>query len=119
MSSVPHSPTATADMEFAIRDRISTHQLVRLQWSLQHAYDNVAHYKKAFDDAGVHPTDLKDLSDLAKFPFTAKKDLRDNYPFGMFAVPQDKFRASTRPREQPAKLRSSVTQLRTSTTGPT
>jgi len=55
-----------------------------------HAYTNVPHYRKAFDDAGVHPSDLKDLSDLAKFPFTTKADLRENYPFKMFAVPQDK-----------------------------
>jgi len=55
-----------------------------------HAYTNVPHYRKAFDDAGVHPSDLKDLSDLAKFPFTTKADLRENYPFKMFAVPQDR-----------------------------
>ena len=78
------------DIEFATRDRISSLQLERLQWSLLHAYSNVPHYRKAFDDAGVHPSDLKDLSDLAKFPFTAKADLRANYPFGMFAVPQEK-----------------------------
>jgi phenylacetate-CoA ligase len=57
--------------------------------TLAHAYENVAHYKKAFDKAGVKPSDLESLSDLAKFPFTVKTDLRDNYPFGMFAVPQD------------------------------
>lgn len=87
------SNTATTpgdDIEFATRDRISALQLQRLQWSLQHAYAGVPHYRKKFDDAGVHPTDLKDLSDLAKFPFTAKADLRENYPFGMFAVSQDK-----------------------------
>ncbi|UXF66947.1 MULTISPECIES: phenylacetate--CoA ligase PaaK [Rhodococcus] len=83
--------TATAqDIEFASRDRISTLQLERMQWSLMHAYTNVPHYRKAFDDAGVHPSDLKDLSDLAKFPFTTKADLRENYPFKMFAVPQDR-----------------------------
>lgn len=81
--------TPSQDIEFATRDRISSLQLERLQWSLRHAYENVPHYRKAFDDAGVHPGDLKDLGDLAKFPFTAKADLRDNYPFGMFAVPQD------------------------------
>ena len=89
MTSVLSAPTDTPDIEFASRDRISTLQLERLRWSLQHAYDNVPHYTKAFDDAGVHPSDLKDLSDLSKFPFTAKKDLRENYPFGMFAVPQN------------------------------
>ncbi|HOZ66631.1 MAG TPA: phenylacetate--CoA ligase, partial [Burkholderiaceae bacterium] len=57
--------------------------------SLQHAYDKVPHYKKAFDNAGVHPSDLKTLADLAKFPFTTKQDLRANYPFGMFAVPRE------------------------------
>lgn len=82
--------TATSqEIEFASRDRISTLQLERMQWSLMHAYTNVPHYRKAFDDAGVHPSDLKDLSDLAKFPFTTKADLRENYPFKMFAVPQD------------------------------
>ncbi|MDJ0110442.1 phenylacetate--CoA ligase, partial [Rhodococcus erythropolis] len=78
------------EIEFASRDRISTLQFERMQWSLMHAYTNVPHYRKAFDDAGVHPSDLKDMSDLAKFPFTTKADLRENYPFKMFAVPQDK-----------------------------
>ncbi|WP_372025434.1 phenylacetate--CoA ligase PaaK [Rhodococcus sp. NyZ502] len=83
--------TATSqEIEFASRDRISTLQLERMQWSLMHAYTNVPHYRKALDDAGVHPSDLKDLSDLAKFPFTTKADLRENYPFKMFAVPQDR-----------------------------
>jgi len=65
-------------------------QLERLKWSLQHAYDNVAHYRKKFDAAGVKPSDCRTLADLAKFPFTAKADLRETYPFGMFAVPMDK-----------------------------
>jgi phenylacetate-CoA ligase len=77
-------------IEVASRDEISALQLQRLKWSLGHAYDNVPHYKKAFDEAGVHPADLKELSDLARFPFTVKDDLRQNYPFGMFAVPEDK-----------------------------
>ncbi|MFI5436366.1 phenylacetate--CoA ligase PaaK [Rhodococcus baikonurensis] len=89
MTSVLSAHSGTPDIEFASRDRISTLQLERLQWSLKHAYDKVPHYRKAFDDAGVHPSDLKELSDLAKFPFTSKRDLRENYPFGMFAVPQD------------------------------
>ncbi|WP_298859283.1 phenylacetate--CoA ligase PaaK [uncultured Sulfitobacter sp.] len=76
-------------IEIASRDEISALQLERLQWSVRHAYDNVPFYKNSFDKAGVHPDDIKDLSDLAKFPFTVKTDLRDNYPFGMFAVPQD------------------------------
>ena len=75
-------------IEIASRDEISALQLARMKWSLRHAYDKVAHYKKAFDKAGVHPDDLKSLEDLAKFPFTVKQDLRDNYPFGMFAVPR-------------------------------
>ena len=76
-------------IEIASRDEISALQLERLKWSLNHAYTNVLHYKKAFDAAGVHPDDLRNLSDLSKFPFTVKQDLRDNYPFGMFAVPRE------------------------------
>ena len=60
----------------------------RLRDTLQRAYDNVPHYRQAFDAKGVQPGDLKTLADLAKFPFTVKSDLRDNYPFGMFAVPR-------------------------------
>ncbi len=75
-------------IETASRDEISALQLQRLKWTLQHAYDNVPHYKQKFDAAGVHPDDLKTLADLAKFPFTTKADLRDNYPFGLFAVPR-------------------------------
>ena len=77
-------------IETASRDEIAALQLTRLRWSLQHAYDNVPHYRAAFKAKGVHPGDLKQLSDLAKFPFTTKKDLRENYPFGMFAVPREK-----------------------------
>jgi phenylacetate-CoA ligase len=77
-------------IEIASRDEISALQLQRMQWSLKHAYDNVPMFKKRFDDHGVHPDDLKSLADLSKFPFTEKTDLRDNYPFGMFAVPQAK-----------------------------
>jgi len=75
-------------IESASRDEISALQLQRLKWSLKHAYDNVPHYKQKFDAAGVHPDDLKTLADLARFPFTTKADLRDNYPFGLFAVPR-------------------------------
>jgi phenylacetate-CoA ligase len=78
------------DAERASRDEIMALQTRRLAWSLAHAYDNVAHYKRAFDQAGVHPSDFRRLSDLAKFPFTVKTDLRDNYPFDMFAVPREK-----------------------------
>ena len=70
-------------------DELRALQLSRLQWSLQHAYDNVAHYRKKFDAAGVQPSDLKTLKDLSKFPFTAKQDFRENYPFGLFAVPRE------------------------------
>lgn len=75
-------------IEHASADELRSLQLERLKWSLRHAYDNVPHYKARFDEAGVHPDDLKDLSDLARFPFTTKQDLRQNYPFGMFAVPR-------------------------------
>ncbi len=77
-------------IEIASRDEIAALQLERLKWSLAHAYENVPFYRDSFDRAGVHPDDLKTLSDLAKFPFTVKQDLRDNYPFGMFAVPREK-----------------------------
>lgn len=77
-------------IEIASRDEISALQLERMRWSLNHAYTNVPFYKASFDAAGVHPDDLKSLSDLSKFPFTVKQNLRDNYPFGMFAVPREK-----------------------------
>ena len=77
-------------IEIASIDEIRALQLDRLKWSLRHAYDNVAMYRERFDAAGVHPDDVNDLSDLAKFPFTYKNDLRDHYPFGMFAVPDEK-----------------------------
>jgi phenylacetate-CoA ligase len=77
-------------IEIASRDEIEALQTERLKWSLRHAYDNVPFYKASFDAAGVHPDDVTSMADLAKFPFTVKTDLRDNYPFGMFAVPQDK-----------------------------
>ena len=77
-------------IERASRDEISALQLQRLKATLQYAYDNVPHYRKTFGEKGVHPSDLRQLSDLSKFPFTTKKDLRDTYPFGMFAVPRSK-----------------------------
>ncbi|MEM1388117.1 MAG: phenylacetate--CoA ligase PaaK [Pseudomonadota bacterium] len=76
-------------IEIASIDEIRALQLERLRWSLRHAYDNVPFYRAQFDAAGVHPDDLRALSDLAKFPFTNKADLRDNYPFGLFAVPRE------------------------------
>ena len=77
-------------IETASRDEISALQLQRLQWSVRHTYDNVAPYRKRCEEAGVHPDDLQSLADLAKLPFMTKTDLRDNYPFGLFAVPRDK-----------------------------
>ena len=79
--------TELEPVEVAGRDELLTLQLERLKWSLQHAYDHIMHYRIKFDKAGVHPRDLKSLADLAKFPFTTKADLRENYPYGMFAVP--------------------------------
>ncbi|MEN8738237.1 MAG: phenylacetate--CoA ligase PaaK [Phaeobacter gallaeciensis] len=76
-------------IEIASIDEIRSLQLERLKWSLRHAYENVPMYKQRFDEAGVHPDDLQQLSDLSKFPFTYKNDLRDNYPFGLFAVPRE------------------------------
>ena len=84
------APGELEPIETASRDELQALQLSRMQWSLRHAYDNVAHYKAAFDAAGVHPDDLKTLADLAKFPFSDKATLRDNYPFGLFAVPREK-----------------------------
>ncbi|MFT3955147.1 MAG: phenylacetate--CoA ligase [Piscinibacter sp.] len=83
------APGELEPIETASRDELQALQLQRLQWSLRHAYDNVPHYRRAFDAKGVHPDDLNSLADLSKFPFTTKKELRENYPFGMFAVPRE------------------------------
>ncbi len=77
-------------IEHASQDELRALQLARLKQTLRHAYEKVPHYRKSFDEAGVHPDDLKSLSDLSKFPCTTKNDLRGNYPFGMFAVPREK-----------------------------
>ncbi len=82
-------PDELEPIETASADGLRALQLQRLRWTLRHAYDNVPHYRASFDGAGVHPDDIKDLADLAKLPFTAKADLRQNYPFGMFAVPRE------------------------------
>nr|WP_018102919.1 phenylacetate--CoA ligase PaaK [Streptomyces sp. SID4923] len=74
------------------RDELAALQLERLRATLRHAYENVAHYRAAFDRAGLKPEDCHSLADLARFPFTTKADLRDNYPFGMFAVPEEEVR---------------------------
>ena len=90
MTSKRPLPGELEPIERASQDELRALQLERLQWSLKHAYDNVPHYRQAFDAQGVHPADLKSLADLAKFPFTVKSDLRDNYPFGLFAVPRER-----------------------------
>ncbi|HWU06032.1 MAG TPA: phenylacetate--CoA ligase PaaK [Streptomyces sp.] len=74
------------------RDELEALQLERLRATLRHAYGNVGFYRAAFDKAGLHPEDCRTLADLSRFPFTVKADLRDNYPFGMFAVPEDRVR---------------------------
>jgi len=83
------APGDLEPIEKASRDELQALQLQRLRWTLQHAYDHVAHYRQAFDAKGVHPSDCRSLADLAKFPLTAKADLRAHYPFGMFAVPRE------------------------------
>jgi phenylacetate-CoA ligase len=77
-------------IDIASRDELAALQLKRLQWSLRHAYENVAHYHRSFDAVGVHPDDLRALGDLVKFPLLSKEDFRANYPFGLFAVPRDR-----------------------------
>ncbi len=88
MSSQPETGAVFDPIERASRDEITSLQLQRMRATLSHAYRNVPHYRTAFDAVGVHPDDLKTLGDLARFPFTTKQDLRNNYPFGMFAVPK-------------------------------
>lgn len=86
-------PSETLSLEHfttASKDEIQALQLKRLQWTVRHAYQNVPMYRTKFDAAGVHPDDLKELADIQKFPYTTKHDLRDNYPFGMFAVPMER-----------------------------
>ena len=83
-------------IEKASIDELRALQLGRMKWSVRHAYDNVAMYHRKYDEAGVHPDDLQKLEDLAKFPYTTKQDLRDNYPFGTFAVPMEAGGADTR-----------------------
>src|SRR6185436_9538813 len=85
-----YAPYGLEPIEKASRDELTALQLQRMQWSLKHAYDNVPATRAKFDRAGVKPGDLKTLADLARFPFTSKADLRDNYPFRMFAVPRER-----------------------------
>jgi len=90
MTSKKPLPGELDPIETASRDEISALQLERLKWSVRHTYDNVAPYRAKCEAKGVHPDDLKCLADLGKFPFMTKLDLRDNYPFGLFAVPRNK-----------------------------
>jgi phenylacetate-CoA ligase len=83
------APGDLEPIETASRDEITALQLERLRWTLRHAYDNVPFYRRRFDEAGVGPDDCHDLADLASYPFTIKQDFRDNYPFGLLAVPRD------------------------------
>ncbi len=83
------APGDLEPIESASRDQLQALQLKRLQWTLRHAYDHVPHYRALFDATGFHPNDLTSLSDLARLPFTTKKDLREHYPFGLFAVPRE------------------------------
>lgn len=89
MENLSPKPGDLEAIETASKDELQALQLKRLKWSLHHAYENVPFYKKSFDENGVHPESLRTLSDLANFPFTVKSDLRNNYPFGMFAVPRE------------------------------
>ena len=88
MEDLSPRPEDLEPIETASVDELRALQTERLRWSVRHAYDNVAHYRASFDAAGAHPDDVRELADLAKLPFTSKADLRDNYPFGMFAVPR-------------------------------
>ena len=90
MTAKKPQPGELDPIETASRDEISALQLQRLQWSVRHTYDNVEPYRKKCAAKGVHPDDLKTLADLSGFPFMTKLDLRDNYPFGLFAVPRNK-----------------------------
>ena len=83
------APGDLEPIETASRDEITALQLERLRWTLRHAYDNVPFYRRGFDEAGVHPEDCRELADLASYPFTVKQDFRDNYPFGLLAVPRN------------------------------
>src|SRR5512141_2783875 len=90
MTAKKPDPSELEPIERAGRAELQALQLERMRWSLNHAYENVPHYRNAFDAAKVKPSDLKTLADIARFPFTTKKDLRDHYPYGLFAVPREK-----------------------------
>lgn len=116
MKDLTPRPSDLDPIEIASRDEITALQLKRMEWSLNHAYDNVPYYRASFDATGVHPDDLKTVSDLSKFPFTVKQDLRDNYPFNMFAVPRDQLRrihASSGTTGQPTVVGYTENDLKT------
>lgn len=95
MTTLPDLPPHTEafePIERASRDELQALQTRRLAWTLRHAYENVPHYRAAFDAAGLRPEDFREPADLARFPFTGKAELRANYPFGMFAVPREQIR---------------------------
>ena len=117
MEDLSPRPGDLEPIETASRDELEALQLSRMQWSLGHAYENVPHYRRAFDAAGVHPSDCTSLSDLAKFPFTTKQDLRNNYPFGMFAVPRQQVSRVHASSGTTASRRSSGTPQATSAPG--
>ena len=89
MEDLAPQPGELDPMETASTDELRALQTMRLRATVQHAYENIPHYRQAFDAIGLHPSDIRELSDLAKVPFTTKEDLRRNYPFGMFAVPRE------------------------------
>lgn len=114
MKDLTPAPNSLDPIEIASRDEITALQTERLRWSLNHAYANVPFYRQSFDAAGVHPDDMSSLEDLSKFPFTVKTDLRDNYPFGMFAVPRDqiaRIHASSGTTGQPTVVGYTQTDL--------
>ncbi|MEU6710191.1 phenylacetate--CoA ligase PaaK [Nonomuraea sp. NPDC046802] len=86
----PPMPDELDPVERVSRDELMALQLERLRWTLAHAYQNVPLYRRKFDAAGVHPSDCEELGDLVKFPFTTKQDLRESYPFSMFAIPRER-----------------------------
>jgi phenylacetate-CoA ligase len=109
-------PEELEPIERASVDELRAVQLERLRWSLRHAYENVSHYRAAFDAAGVHPDDCRELADLARYPFTTKADLREHYPFGMFAVPRERIarlHASSGTTGRPTVVGYTVEDLRT------
>jgi len=109
-------PEELEPIERASVDELRDLQLQRLAWSLRHAFDNVPHYRKAFEAAGVHPDDVRELTDLARFPFTMKADLRNNYPLGMLAVPADqvsRIHASSGSTGQPTVVAYTRDDIRT------